>query len=156
MRGESLRTVAERSATSPWSIMRHRKHMGAALMTSQANREKELGSDLLVRLADLEANAHRALARAERIASEEGQAPKVVLEATKTALLALREHARQIELVGKLRGELRSDVTVNVEANVGVQVVQSMSLDERELRAKNAVEALRRQRERDQQGLVVA
>ena len=45
------------------------------------------------------------------------------------------------ELVAKLRGELTSDVTVNVNAVVGVNVIESMSLEDRERRAKNALEA---------------
>ncbi len=145
VRGDSLRSIAERSATSPWALMRHRNHMGASLGRDKQARETAFGSDLLDRLHELDGNARRALARAEQIAAEEGQPSKVVLDATKTALLAIREHARQIELVGKLRGELRDGVTVNVRATVAVQSIEAMSVEERKTRLRNALVALERQ-----------
>jgi hypothetical protein len=62
--------------------------MGQSLGAGREEREAALGGDLLRRLGELEADARRALARAERIASEAEQEPRVALEATRTALLA--------------------------------------------------------------------
>ena len=77
VRGEALRLIAVRNATTPWALLRHKKHMGTTLTVAKTERDETLGSDLLARMSELEANAHRAFARAERIASEEGQSPRV-------------------------------------------------------------------------------
>ena len=65
----------------------------------------------------------------------------------RTALAGVRELTRIVELLAKLRGELREGTTVNVTTAVAVQVA-AMSLAEQEVRVRNAAAAISRLREK--------
>jgi hypothetical protein len=90
------------------------------------------GDDLLAKIRVLEADAQRIAKAAERADDH------------RTALVGVRELLRMVELMAKLRGDLKDNgVTVNVSTAVGVQVA-TMSLEEQELRLRNATVALAR------------
>jgi hypothetical protein len=97
--------------------------------------EVTLGDDLLAKVRALEGDANR-IAKAAEGAND-----------LRTALAGVRELTRIVELLAKLRGELREAATVNITTAVGVQVV-AMTLDEQEVRVRNAAAAISRLREK--------
>lgn len=94
--GASYRVVAQRFAVSRDAVVRHRRHLPAALARAREAKEVAHGDCLLAQLRDLTAEAQRLKAMAEEAGDY------------RAALAAVRELCRIVELVAKLSGELES------------------------------------------------
>ncbi len=103
--GEPYRTVSDRFGPSKTALLRHREHVPAALAEArQAERVADADS-LLDKVRGLEADARRIGAAAEKAGD------------ARTALAAVRELIRIVDLLGRLRGELDGQgVTVKVKS----------------------------------------
>lgn len=102
--GESSASIAGRYRTiDERAIRRHRSnHIPAALMKAHEADEVAHGDDLLDQVRDLQARALSILDKAE----DSGE--------LSTALRAIREARGNLELLGKLAGELNDSPTVNL------------------------------------------
>jgi chaperonin cofactor prefoldin len=92
LRGESHHAVAQQFTISRGAVARHLKHVSTAL--TQAQEVEENGKSILRRVGELILQAEQVKARANR----EGD--------YRTALAALREMTRLVELQARLTGEL--------------------------------------------------
>jgi hypothetical protein len=92
--GDSYRTVAQRFTVSRDAVGRHRKHLPAALAKAQDLKEVARGDSLLAQLRDLNLQAQHLKVKAERAGDY------------RTALAAVRELTRLVELAARLSGEL--------------------------------------------------
>ncbi len=105
IRGESIRGIAKRYGFSPASMQRHKEHIPPVLAKAHEAQEVVRADDLLGKLAGLEEDARRIGQKAEN------------KKDLRTALSAVRELSRIIELLARLRGEIQENqVTVNVLA----------------------------------------
>lgn len=93
LRGESHHAVAQQFTISRGAVARHLKHVSTAL--TQAQEVEEDGKSILRRVGELILQAEQVKARANR----EGD--------YRTALAALREMTRLVELQARLTGELQ-------------------------------------------------
>jgi len=94
--GEPYRQLAARTGTSTGALLRHKAdHLSATLRKAGEAEEATRGSDLLAKIGDLEADARRIAAKAEKSND------------LRTAIAAIRELTRIVELLAKLRGELQ-------------------------------------------------
>ncbi len=101
--GEPLRNIAARFGTSATALFRHRaEHIPGTLALAKEAGEAAHADDLLGQLRDLQGRTMRILALAE--SGQDGP----------TALKAIGEARRNLELLAKLLGELRDGPTVNV------------------------------------------
>jgi len=100
--GDSYRTVAQRFGVSRDAVVRHRRHLPTALAHAREGKEVAHGDSLVAQLSELTSEAQRLKEKAERGGD------------FRTALAAVRELCRIVELVARLRGEL----TERVEAKV--------------------------------------
>lgn len=105
--GESLRNVAKQFAISPWAAFRHkREHLPGALVKAHAAEEAVQGAahgdDLLARLEALTRDVQRIKASAEQA------------QDLRTALMAVRELTRILELLAEMRQELDRRPVVNL------------------------------------------
>ena len=101
--GEPLRNIAKRHGTSPATLIRHRENCtGATLAAAQQAAEVARGDDLLSQVLDLQARTLGILQRAE----EAGDG--------RLALGAIREARGNLDLLGRLAGELQAAGTVNI------------------------------------------
>jgi hypothetical protein len=104
--GTSYRNIAERYGTSPGAISRHKAHIVTALAIASEQREAvvvEQAVGLLGSIAQLQDEARRLGMLAEKHGD------------LKTALQAVREIVRMVELVAKAQGEIGDgSTTVNV------------------------------------------
>ncbi len=65
--GQSYRTIAKRSGTSPSAVLRHKEsHLSTTLLKASGAREVARADDLLQKVRDLEAEARRIGRRAEK------------------------------------------------------------------------------------------
>jgi len=106
--GEAARLLAAVYGVSDRALRRHAaNHLPAALADAQSAKAATKADDLLGKVAQLEADAQR-LGRTAEAAGD-----------LRTALGAVRELVRIVELLARLRGELddRAQVTVNVLAS---------------------------------------
>jgi hypothetical protein len=92
--GDSYRTVAQRFTVSRDAVVRHRKHLPAALAHARELKEVAHGDSLLAQLRELTLQAQRLEVKAERSGDY------------RTALAAVRELTRLVELAARLSGEL--------------------------------------------------
>ncbi|MCH7584920.1 MAG: hypothetical protein IH941_07150 [Acidobacteria bacterium] len=93
--GTSLRNVAEQFRLKVTSLHRHKhSHVPATLAKAHEAREVAAADSLLDRLEQLTGEARRVKTKAERAGD------------LRTALAAIRELVRMVELLAKLRGEL--------------------------------------------------
>jgi hypothetical protein len=103
VQGESFRIIAEQRSVSTTAIFRHyHSHIPQHLRQAQAAHEVNQADQLLAKVIALETDAKRLQGQAEA----EGD--------IKTALHAIRELVRIIELQARLVGELHEETTVNV------------------------------------------
>ena len=101
--GVPLRTIADRFAVSKTALIRHKDaHLPPSLLKAKEAREVARADDLLSQVRDLQSRALAILESAE--ASGEHR----------TALAAIAEARRNLELLGKLAGELDERPVVNV------------------------------------------
>jgi chaperonin cofactor prefoldin len=95
LRGESHRAVAQQFTIPRGAVARHLKHVSTALAQAQELKEvEEDGKSILRRVGELILQAEQVKARANR----EGD--------YRTALAAIREMTRLVELQARLTGEL--------------------------------------------------
>jgi hypothetical protein len=99
--GTPYRHIATRTGTSTAALVRHRSHITAAVVQAAASRDQEHGVSLLDRVYELQAEAQRLGAKAER----EGD--------LRAALMALRELTRAFELQGRLVGAFQHETAGN-------------------------------------------
>jgi hypothetical protein len=92
--GDSYRTIAQRFAVSRDAVVRHRRHLPAALAHAREAREICNGNSLVDQLHELTSESKRLKDKAELAGDY------------RTALAAVRELARIVELVARLTGEL--------------------------------------------------
>ncbi len=106
LQGEPLRDIARRYATSKDALARHREHLPVHLAKASEAAEVIQANTLLDRLLSLNAETMAILkeARSGRIKDNE------------LALRAIARAEKQLELQGKLLGELNEAPTVNILA----------------------------------------
>lgn len=100
--GEPYRHIATRYGTSTGALQRHREHLPNQLVKAKEAEEVTQADTLLEQVRSLQTRALSILDRAD----ESGD--------LKTALAAIREARSNLELLGKLAGELQQEGTVNV------------------------------------------
>ena len=106
--GGSLRDIAGQFRISKSALARHKgSHVPACLAKAQEAQEVAQADDLLAQLRDLQARTLAILTKAE-----EGTRRDL-----RTALAAIGEARRNLELLGKLAGELQQEGTVNITLN---------------------------------------
>ncbi|MBM3189371.1 MAG: hypothetical protein FJZ90_11695 [Chloroflexi bacterium] len=100
----SLREIASLFAVSQSAVRRHKtRHLPVTLAAAEAAAEAVVRSDdLLGKVAQLEADAHRIKKKAEES------------QDYRTALQGVRELVRIVELLARLRGELDERAQVNI------------------------------------------
>lgn len=96
------RTIAQQYGVSPYAITRHKKHIAAAMAQAQEATATTAGAAILAKIQTLEADARRLQEKAERSGD------------IRTAISALREMVRIVELLAKLQGELHEGDTINI------------------------------------------
>ncbi len=90
--GESLRNVAKRFGTSSTALYRHKEaHLPAKLIKAAESREVDSAESLTAKLRAIEAEARRLGQKAEKAGD------------TRTALVAIRELVRLIELAARMQ-----------------------------------------------------
>ena len=94
LRGESNRAVAQRFTVARGAVARHLKHVSAALTQARKLREIEDGKSILIQLRELKIQAENLRVRADRAGDY------------RSALVAVREMTRLVELEARLTGEL--------------------------------------------------
>lgn len=119
-RSGSLRTIAKRYATSAATLIRHRDHIPKRLAKAVEVQEVAAATTLLGKVQDLEIDARRI----GRTAESAGD--------LRTALGAIAQLVRIVELLGKVTGEIAqgNNVQVNVAYQPVIQVAQSHGLTE--------------------------
>ena len=104
--GVAFPALAAKYGVSKDALFRHKaKHLPAKLVKAQAAEEVAQADSLLDQVRDLQARAHRILDKAESAGD------------LRTALGAIREARGNLELLGKLAGELEQEGTVNIHLN---------------------------------------
>ncbi len=100
--GKSYRTVADRFGPSKTALLRHRAHIVEALTKAREVAQVANADTLLGKIQGLEADARRIGKKAEDTAD------------LPTALRGVHELVRIVELLARVRGELKEGSTVNV------------------------------------------
>jgi hypothetical protein len=101
--GTGLRKVAERfSGTSVTALHRHKTHVRANIAMAHEAKEVARADSLLDQVKDLQAKTLAILQKAEKTGD------------LRTAATAIGQARQNLELLGKLAGELRPDTQVNV------------------------------------------
>jgi hypothetical protein len=100
--GESLRDIAGRVPVAKSALHRHKLHLSATLVKARDSEEIAHADGLLEQLRELTVEA--------RHIKEKAEARKDY----RTALAAVRELCRIVELVAKLRGEIDGRAEINV------------------------------------------
>jgi len=100
--GDSYRTVAQRFGVSRDAVVRHRRHLPVALAHAREVKEVANGDSLVAQLRELTSEAQRLKGKAERGGD------------LRTALAAVRELCRIVELVARLRGELGERIETKI------------------------------------------
>lgn len=98
-----LRTIAAHWSVSKTALIRHKTdHLPAHLAKAQQAEAVSRADDLLAKVAAIEAEAKRIARKAEQAGN------------LSVAMSGVRELARLVELLAKLRGELKDEQTVNI------------------------------------------
>ncbi len=100
--GTPFRNIAEQHAVSVGALFRHRDHLPATLLHAKEIAQVAQADDLLAQVRDLQHRTLRILDSAEQAGDR------------RTALTAIREARGNLELLGKLAGELQDGQTVIV------------------------------------------
>ena len=117
-RGDSHRVVAQYFTVPRGAVARHLKHVSTALTQARKLREIEGGKSILLQLRDLNLQADQLKARADRTGDY------------RTALAALREKTRLVELEARLTGELNEKpetkiVNLNLDAETARRLTET-------------------------------
>ena len=116
--GTPYRNIAEQHGLAATSVHRHAKrHLGPVLARSDRFAERSDPERLLDRITDLEGEARRLMVKAE----EAGE--------LRTALSAIRELVRIVELLAKIRGDLPDAPVVNLLILPQWQLIETTILD---------------------------
>jgi hypothetical protein len=94
LRGESHRAIAQQFTAPRGAVARHLKHVSTALTQARKLREIEDGKSILIQLRELKIQAENLRVRADRAGDY------------RSALVAVREMTRLVELEARLTGEL--------------------------------------------------
>ena len=118
LRGESYRAVAQQFTVPRGAVARHLKHVSTALTQARKLREVEDGKSILIQLRELNLQAEQLKARADRAGDY------------RTALVALREMTRLVELEARLTGELNEKpetkiVNLNFDAETARRMAET-------------------------------
>ena len=101
--GTSFRKVSKRFGIGMTALFRHKEaHILPAVAKAQHAIEASQGDDLLAKVTMLESDARRIQRKAEAAGD------------LRTAISAIRELTRVIELLAKLRGELQAAPQINI------------------------------------------
>jgi outer membrane murein-binding lipoprotein Lpp len=101
--GEAYRSIAQRIAISADAVWRHKsEHLPSSLTQAKEAETVSNADDLLAKVAAIETEAKRIAKKAEAAGD------------LRTAMSGVRELARLVELLAKLRGELNEKQTVNI------------------------------------------
>ena len=102
LHGESNRAVAQRFTVARSAVASHLKHVSTALTQARKLREIEDGKSILIQLRELKIQAENLRLRADRAGDY------------RSALVAVRETTRLVELEARLTGELneRADTKI--------------------------------------------
>jgi len=101
--GEPFRKIAQRFATSPDAVYRHKQdHLPAKLAQAEAAKETAFADDLLSQVKQLRGKAVSILMKAEAAGD------------LRTALLGIREARACVELLLEVEGELNRAPVVNI------------------------------------------
>lgn len=119
--GTPVPELSRRFAVSPDSLRNHRRHHvptapQAAALAERIEAEGDHAIDLLARATSL-------LTQAEALLTESRADND-----RRNAIMAVRECARTIELLGKLKGEISADTTVNVMLAPALMQLQTVVL----------------------------
>jgi len=102
--GEPFRHIAARYGTSTGALQRHKAdHLPATLAQAQDAQEVAQADNLLAQMRDLQRRTLAILSKAEGSRRD-----------LRTALAAIGEARRNLELLGKLAGELQQEGTVSL------------------------------------------
>jgi hypothetical protein len=115
LKGEPYRRIAQRFAASPDAVLRHKSHLPRTLAKAEEAREMVQAGTLLQRLTDLNAETLTILKEARQ--NKNGE----------LALKAIARIEKQLELEGKLIGELNDMPVVNL--NVSIENLQAVILN---------------------------
>jgi hypothetical protein len=118
LRGESHRAVAQQFNVPRGAVARHLKHVSAALTQARQLREIEGGKSILIQLRDLKLQAEQLKVRSDRAGDY------------RTALAALREKTRLVELEARLTGDLNERpetkiVNLNLDAETARRLTET-------------------------------
>ena len=118
LRGHSHRAISQQFAVSHGVVDRHVKHVSDALKHARELMEVEHGKSLLVQLRELGSQAQYLGVRAERTGD------------LRSALTALRELTRILELEARLTGELNEKpetkvLNLNFDADTARRIAQT-------------------------------
>ena len=97
-----MQNVAKRFGIDAATVSRYRQRLPAKLVQAKAAAEVSNADDLLVKIQNLETEAHRIKTKAEQAGD------------LRTALAGIRELTRIVELVARIRGEIDEHTTVNI------------------------------------------
>ena len=116
--GEGYRTIADRWSVSKTALIRHKTdHISAYLAKANEAETASQADDLLAKVATIEAEAKRIAKKAEDAGD------------LRTAMSGIRELARLVELLAKLRGELNESQTINVLITAEWHHIRAIVLD---------------------------
>lgn len=113
---ETLRAVARTYGVSEDALFRHRQHLAASLVAAHGVEVVAHADTLLAKVQGLEADARRIGALAEQEKD------------LRTALQAIGQLVKIVELLGKVTGELESGQQVTVNINLAVQTAIQTAL----------------------------
>jgi hypothetical protein len=118
LRGESNRAVAQRFTVASGAVASHLTHVSAALTQARKLKELEDGRSIFLKLQELNLQAEQLKARADRAGDY------------RTALAALKEKARLVELEARLTGELNEKsenkiVNVTLDAETARRITET-------------------------------
>ena len=102
MAGEPLRDITGRVQIAKSALHRHKQHLSATLVKARESQDVAHADQLLEQLRELTIEARRIKQKAE------------AKKDYRTALAAVRELSRIVEIVAKIRGEIDTRAEVNV------------------------------------------
>ncbi len=126
--GEPLRNISKRVSVSVAALFRHQKHLPAVIVKASEAAEVARADSLLDHLRELTAESHRIKEKAETAGDY------------RTALAAVRELCRIVELMARLRGELDDRAQMNI-LNVHLDPDKATRVAETYLERRRTLEA---------------
>jgi transposase-like protein len=134
--GKPFRNIAQRFGTSGTALFRHKAHLSGAMVKAQEAKEVVRADSLLGQVQELQAKILAILRKAEGAGD------------LRTATAAIGQARQNLELLGKLAGELGPDTQVNVLVSspewLAVEVAILRALDPFPAAREAVVTAMRR------------